>query len=92
MLLARLRGCVEPLTDAQVWCAKTRPAIALQSVAALNGNVGQWLWLVQPAGGQPKPACGILAERELIPASVLLDRLGATLQQASEVLIRLTPR
>jgi hypothetical protein len=40
----RLRGCVEPLTDAQVWW---RPNEACNSIGNLllhlNGNVGQWL-------------------------------------------------
>ena len=56
----------------------------------LNGNVRQWQVAsfnrLEDYRNRPVE----FAERELIPASVLLDRLGATLQKASEVLSRLT--
>jgi hypothetical protein len=87
----RLRGCVEPLTDAQVWW---RPNEACNSIGNLllhlNGNVGKWLVASFNRQEDNRNRPVEFAERELIPASVLLDRLGTTLQQASEVLIRLT--
>ncbi len=87
----RLRECVEPLTDAQVWW---RPNEACNSIGNLllhlNGNVRQWLVASFDRQEDNRNRPVEFAERELIPASVLLDRLGATLQQASEVLIRLT--
>ena len=87
----RLRECVEPLTDAQVWW---RPNEACNSIGSLllhlNGNVHQWLVASFNRLEDNRNRPVEFAERELIPASVLLDRLGATLQEASEVLSRLT--
>ncbi len=87
----RLRTCVEPLTDEQVWW---RPNPASNSIGNLmlhlNGNVGQWL--VAGFSGQEdhrnRPA--EFNEREGLSAGTLLDGLGATMQQASEVLTRLS--
>ncbi len=56
----------------------------------LNGNVRQWLIVpfnqLQDARDRPAE----FNQRELIPASFLLEELAATMQQASEVLWRLT--
>jgi hypothetical protein len=87
----RLRSCVESLTDEQVWW---RPNEASNSIGNLilhlNGNVRQWL--VDSFNGaedrRNRPA--EFDAPELVPGSALLDRLGATLQEASEVLSRLT--
>jgi hypothetical protein len=79
------------LTESQVWW---RPNEASNSIGNLmlhlNGNVRQWL-VVSFNGqedGRDRPA-----EFQVeggTPASVLLERLGATMQDASEVLARLT--
>jgi hypothetical protein len=87
----RMRECVESLTDEQVWW---RPNDASNSIGNLllhlNGNVLQWL--VAPFSGmedhRDRPA--EFGQRESIPASVLVGKLDATLQRASEVLSRLT--
>jgi uncharacterized damage-inducible protein DinB len=87
----RLRDCVQSLTDEQVWW---RPNQASNSVGNLllhlNGNVRQWL--VTPFNRQQdsrdRPA--EFRQRESIPAATLLAQLGATLQEASELLSRLT--
>jgi hypothetical protein len=87
----RLRGCVEPLTDEQVWW---RPNQASNSIGNLllhlDGNVRQWL--VASFNRQPdhrnRPA--EFDAPEQLSASALLDRLGATIHEASEVLARLT--
>jgi hypothetical protein len=87
----RLRMCVEPLTPEQVWW---RPNEASNSIGNLilhlNGNVGQWLVAsfnrLQDARNRPAE----FSERELIPAAVLLTKLGATMEQASQVLARLS--
>ena len=87
----RLRGAVEPLTDEQVWW---RPNEASNSIGNLllhlNGNVRQWL--VDSFDGledkRNRPA--EFGERERIPVSELLSRLGATLDEAETVLARLT--
>ena len=87
----RLRKSVEPLTDAQVWW---RPNEACNSIGNLllhlNGNVRQWIVASFNKQEDNRNRPVEFAERELIPASVLLERLGATLQQASEAIARLT--
>ena len=88
----RLKGCVESLTDEQLWW---RPNEACNSIGNLllhlNGNVREWLVTSfnRQEDNRNRPA--EFNQRESISASALLDQLGATIQQASEVLARLTP-
>src|SRR5207245_10531171 len=83
----RLRECVESLSDEQVWW---RPNEASNSIGNLmlhlNGNVRQWLVssFRQLEDARDRPA--EFRERQLVPASVLLEKLGATLKEASDVL------
>ncbi|HEX3376331.1 MAG TPA: DUF1572 family protein [Candidatus Acidoferrales bacterium] len=87
----RLRTCVEPLTDEQVWW---RPNDASNSIGNLilhlNGNVRQWI--VSPFNKledkRDRPA--EFSERRIIPATELLEKLGAAMQEASAVLVRIT--
>ena len=87
----RLRQCVESLTDDQVWW---RPNDASNSIGNLilhlNGNVTQWLVVpfdgLEDARNRPQE----FAQREHIPASVLLEKLATTMSAASAVLERLT--
>jgi hypothetical protein len=87
----RLRVSVESLTEDQLWW---RPNDASNSIGNLilhlDGNVRQWLvasFNRQPDNRQ-RPA--EFAERDRIPARVLLDRLAATMDEAAHVLARLT--
>jgi uncharacterized damage-inducible protein DinB len=87
----RLRSCVERLSDEQVWWRPNEASNSIGNlVLHLNGNVRQWL--VAPFSGlkdgRDRPA--EFAERQRLPAAALLEKLGATLQQASEALSRLT--
>src|SRR2546425_13100344 len=87
----RLRGCVELLTDEQVWW---RPNEASNSIGNLmlhlNGNVSQWLIAsfkrLQDTRDRPVE----FRTRQGIPASTLLEKLGTTLKEASEVLCGLS--
>ena len=87
----RLRGCVEPLTDEQVWW---RPNSASNSIGNLilhlNGNVRQWMVASfnRLADERNRPA--EFNETGSIPASALLDRLSETMQEAAAVLSRVT--
>ncbi len=87
----RLKGCVESLTEEQLWW---RPNEACNSIGNLllhlNGNLRQWLVASfnRLEDNRNRPA--EFNQRELISASALLDQLGATMQQAEEVLARLT--
>ncbi len=87
----RLRGCVESLADQQVWWRPNEASNTIGNlVLHLNGNVRQWL--VSPFNGssdtRDRPA--EFSERRVIPAATLLEKLGATMQDASDVLTRLT--
>jgi uncharacterized damage-inducible protein DinB len=87
----RLRGCVEALTDEQVWW---RPNEASNSIGNLMlhlpGHMRQWLVASfnRQEDNRDRPS-EFTAERGL-SASLLLEKLGATIQEASAVLARLT--
>jgi uncharacterized damage-inducible protein DinB len=86
----RLRSCVESLTHEQVWW---RPNEASNSIGNLllhlNGNVRQWLvsTFTHSKDNRNRPA--EFSERQIILASILLEKLGATMREASDVLGRL---
>lgn len=88
---ARLQACVEPLTEEKVWW---RPNAASNSIGNLilhlNGNVRQWLVdsFNDTSDERDRPA-EFSAEGGLT-ATELLAKLSATMQQAAEVLARLT--
>src|ERR1700683_246614 len=73
----RLRGCVESLTDEQVWW---RPNGASNSIGNLmlhlNGNVRQWLVASFNRLEDSRNRPAEFSAQEGIPASALLDRLG----------------
>ncbi|MBV8896516.1 MAG: DUF1572 family protein [Acidobacteriaceae bacterium] len=87
----RLRICVEGLSDEQVWW---RPNEASNSIGNLmlhlEGNVRQWMVAsfnrLQDKRDRPVE----FNQRELIPLSALIEKLGKTMQGASDVLSRLT--
>jgi uncharacterized damage-inducible protein DinB len=87
----RLHSCVESLTDEQIWW---RPNEASNSIGNLmlhlNGNVRQWLVASfnrqQDSRNRPEE----FAAEGGLTASALLEKLGATIQEASAVLARLT--
>lgn len=87
----RLRGCVESLTDEQVWW---RPNAASNSIGNLvlhlNGNVTQWLLASfnHQQDGRNRPA--EFAAESGLTAEALLERLGATMAESAQVLARLT--
>src|SRR5579864_7942477 len=80
----RLRACVEGLSDEQVWW---RPNDASNSIGNLilhlDGNVRQWLIASFRRSDDSRDRPAEFRERRLIPASALLEKLGATLQEAS---------
>jgi hypothetical protein len=87
----RLRGCVESLPPKRVWW---RPNEASNSIGNLilhlNGNVRQWLVASFNGSEDARDRPTEFSERQLIPASALLEKLGATMAEASGVLARLT--
>ena len=87
----QLRRSVESLTDEQVWW---RPNDASNSVGNLllhlNGNVQQWLVASFDRSADIRNRSAEFGERHAVRARVLLDKLEATMRQASDVLSRLT--
>jgi hypothetical protein len=87
----RLRRCVEGLSDEQVWW---RPNDASNSIGNLilhlNGNVRQWLVASFKRLDDHRDRPAEFRERQLIAASALLEKLGTTMKEASEVLASLS--
>jgi uncharacterized damage-inducible protein DinB len=87
----RMKTCVESLTTEQIWW---RPNEASNSIGNLllhlNGNVRQWLVDSFNHGEDKRNRPAEFAAKEGGAAKELLDRLGATLDEAAQVLDRLT--
>jgi hypothetical protein len=87
----RLRECVASLRDEQVWW---RPNDASNSIGNLmlhlNGNVRQWLVSSFKRLEDKRDRPAEFRERQVIPASALVEKLGTTLHEASGVLEALT--
>jgi uncharacterized damage-inducible protein DinB len=90
-LWPRLKTCVEPLTVEQIWW---RPNEASNSIGNLilhlNGNVTQWLVTSFNQGEDRRDRPAEFAATSGVNATELLDRLGATIAAAEDVLNRLT--
>jgi hypothetical protein len=88
----RMKTCVESLTIEQIWW---RPNEASNSIGNLllhlNGNVRQWLVTSFNHSEDKRNRPAEFAAQEGSTAKELLDRLGATLDEAAQVLERLTP-
>lgn len=87
----RLRTCVEGLSDEQVWW---RPNEASNSVGNLllhlQGNVAQWLVASFNRQSDQRDRPAEFSARSGMSASLLLERLSATMDEAAGVLERLT--
>jgi uncharacterized damage-inducible protein DinB len=87
----RLRQCLESLTDEQIWWRPNSTSNSIGNLLLhLNGNVRQWLVASFTHAEDKRNRPAEFAQRENIPASMLLEQLGKTMQEASEVLSRLT--
>ncbi|MGD0097577.1 MAG: DUF1572 family protein [Terracidiphilus sp.] len=87
----RLNACVASLSESQIWW---RPNEASNSIGNLilhlNGNVRQWLVASFNRQEEKRDRPAEFKASEGLSASALLKMLGATIQEASEVLERLT--
>jgi hypothetical protein len=87
----RLQGCVESLTEEQVWWRPNKASNSIGNlILHLNGNVRQWLVASFNRVEDTRDRPSEFAERQLIPPAALLKTLGSTMQDASAVLSRLT--
>ena len=83
----RLRSCVESLSDQQLWW---RPNASSNSIGNLilhlDGNVRQWLIASFRRLDDRRDRPAEFSEQRVIPSGVLLNQLGATISEASDVL------
>jgi hypothetical protein len=88
---SRMKECVTPLTEEQVWW---RPNDASNSIGNLllhlEGNVRQWLIASFNRKDDTRDRPREFAAQGGISAADLLARLGATLEEAGQILDRLT--
>lgn len=87
----RLKACVEPLSEDQIWWKPNDASNSIGNlILHLNGNVRQWLVASfnREQDGRDRPA--EFAAASGLTAAQLLERLGATLNDAAAVLARLT--
>ena len=87
----RLNDCVKPLTDEQVWWRPNQASNSIGNlILHLNGNVRQWLGSSFKGLIDVRDRPSEFSERRVVPASALLEHLGATLHEASGVLKSVT--
>jgi len=87
----RLRGCVESLTDEQVWWRPNETSNSIGNlILHLNGNVTQWLVAPFDHRDDKRNRPAEFSERHVIPKAQLLETLAGTLQQVATILPRVT--
>ena len=87
----RLSNSVKLLSDEQVWWRPNQASNSIGNlILHLNGNVRQWLVSSFKGSDDTRDRPAEFRERQLIPASALLETLGTTLNEASDVLASLS--
>lgn len=87
----RLKSCVESLTEEQIWWRPNESSNSIGNLLLhLNGNLRQWLVASFGHLDDTRNRPAEFNARAPIPASALLDQLGATMEEAANVLSRLT--
>ena len=87
----RLYSSVESLTEEQVWWRPNQASNSIGNlILHLNGNVRQWLVASFDRLEDTRDRPAEFADRPLIAPAAILEKLGATMQDASRVLSRLT--
>ncbi len=87
----RLRKCVEPLSDDQIWWRPNAESNSIGNLMLhLNGNVRQWLIdsFNQKEDARDRPA--EFAAAGNVSGAALLEKLGNTIAEGARVLDRLT--
>jgi uncharacterized damage-inducible protein DinB len=90
--LPKITACVGRLTDDDIWWRPNEVSNSIGNLLLhLSGNVRQWI--VSGVGGAPdlRDRPREFAERDTIPRAELIERLTAALQEADQVLAKLTP-
>ena len=83
----RLRGCVESLTDDQVWWRPNEASNSIGNILLhLNGNVGQWILAGLGGRDESRDRPSEFRQREPVLRAVLLEQLGATVDESARVI------
>jgi hypothetical protein len=87
----RLKTCVQSLTDDQVWWRPNESSNGIGNLMLhLNGNLRQWIVAAFNRREDHRNRPAEFAEHGPMPRAELLWKLGATVQEAEQVLLRLT--
>jgi Protein of unknown function (DUF1572) len=87
----RLRSCVEPLTDKQVWWHPNDSSNSIGNlILHLNGNVAQWLVAPFKRLEDKRDRPAEFHRPAEVSGAELLAQLSATMNESSAVLSRLT--
>jgi Protein of unknown function (DUF1572) len=87
----RLRHCVESLTDEQLWWRPNEASNSIGNlVLHLDGNVRQWLVVPFQRLEDNRDRSAEFSQRTMVPNLELLARLGTTMNEAANVLSRLS--
>ena len=87
----RMRQCVESLTTGQIWWRPNAESNSIGNLMLhLNGNVRQWLIDSFNGSQSARNRPGEFAAQGGVEAPALIQALGATVQEATDVLERLT--
>lgn len=87
----RLRGCLESLSDEQIWWRPNKESNSLGNlVLHLNGNVRQWMVASFNKQEDLRDRPSEFAENAQPSGAQLIEILGNTMQEASQVLSKLT--
>jgi Protein of unknown function (DUF1572) len=87
----RLKTCVESLSDEQVWWRPNQASNSIGNlILHLNGNLRQWIVAAFNRSEDRRNRPAEFAEHGPMPRAELLGKLGATVLEAEQVLLRLT--
>ena len=87
----RLTACVDSLTDDQVWWRPNKSSDSIGNLMLhLNGNIRQWIVTAFRGEEDRRNRPAEFAEHGPMPRTDLIRKLGSTLQEAEQVLLRLT--
>lgn len=87
----RLRQCVQPLSDDQIWWRPNSSSNSIGNlILHLNGNLRQWLVDSFNRAEDRRDRPAEFAATGSISGAALLEKLGATIAEAAKVLERLT--
>ena len=87
----RMRQCVESLTAEQIWWRPNAESNSIGNLMLhLNGNVRQWLIDSFNGSESARNRPAEFASQGGVEASALIQTLDATVQEAADVLARLT--